>query len=449
MNAKLGMMGHWRKGLGVLSLVAVAGCGVQDTEAQESAPQGARGEESPLAMSVQSAVELNRMQRYLDERYSPQDVVHRFRSALGDNLDCVRMEAQPGLRRAGMERHVLQKAPSTLPQGETVDTFGAKGLNPTQGLTDGLDATGAVQHCPEGTIPVLHVGMEDLKRFSNLDDFFRKAPGGLDSRPVSTQNVNPLAAGPSTLHQYAHAAKYSIDNRGATSTLNLWNPAVELSSEFSLSQIWVTRGSGSSLETVETGWQNYKQLYGDNTSRLFIYYTPDAYTTGCYNLTCSAFVQTNTSFVLGGSLGGPSVKGGTQYEQKLEWFKDGAAGNWWLRIGTTWVGYYPRSLFDANGLIDRASNIDFGGEIIDGRSGGRHTATDMGSGAYPSAGWQQAAFQRRIQYTDLNNVYQTPTLTGYRDFAGCYDIALFNDTSVNGWGQYFFFGGTGYNTNCT
>ncbi len=450
MNAKLKMSRPWSKGLGLLSLMAVAGCGAQDIEVPESTPQGARAEESALARPVHSAAELQRMQKYLDERYSPQDVVHRFRSAVGDNIDCVRIEAQPGLRRAGMERHVLQKAPSTQPQGEPVDTFGARGLNPQQGLTEGVDATGAVQHCPEGSIPVLRTSLEDLKRFATLDDYFRKTPAGVDPRPALEGNVNPLAAGPTAQHQYAHAARYNLENRGATSTFNLWNPAVELNSEFSLSQIWVVRGSGTGLQTVETGIQLYRDLYGgDNTSHLFIYYTPDGYRTGCYNLSCGAFVQTDASVVVGGSMGATSVRGGTQYEQRLEWFKDGANGHWWLRFGDKWVGYYPRTLFNTGGLIDRGGSIDFGGEIIDNRNGGRHTHTDMGSGAYPSEGWQRAAFQRRIQYVDLNNYYQTPSLTAYRDWAGCYDIALFNDTSANGWGQYFFFGGPGYNANCT
>ncbi|MET0404188.1 MAG: neprosin family prolyl endopeptidase [Cystobacter sp.] len=451
MNAKrksTGLVG--RGSLGLLCLLGATHCGAPEAGSEESVSQAVQAGADALKVPVvQSVAELARMRKYLEERYPAQAVVHQFRSALGDKIDCVRMEAQPGLRREGMQRHVLQRAPRTLPQGEPVDTFGARGLNPSQGLTHGVDAAGALQHCPEGAIPVLRLELEDLQRFSSLDDFFRKEPVGSDPRSGLEQAANPLAAGPTSSHQYAHAAKYNVDNRGATSTLNLWNPAVELSREFSLSQIWVTRGSGSNLETVETGMQLYKDLYGDNTSHLFIYYTPDGYKTGCYNLSCSAFVQTDNSVVVGGSLGGGSVRGGTQYEQRLEWFKDGPTGPWWLRFGSTWVGYYPVSLFDSNGLATKASNIDFGGEIIDGRNGGRHTATDMGSGAYASEGWQKAAFQRRIQYVDTNNVYQTPALSAYRDSAGCYDIALFNDTSANGWGQHFYFGGPGYNANCT
>src|SRR5437867_2347837 len=94
--------------------------------------------------------------------------------------------------------------------------------------------------------------------------------------------------------------------------------------------IWVLRGSGSSLETVEAGWQKYPDLYGDWNARLFIYFTPDDYGRGgCYNLTCGAFVQTNSSIYIGGRFSAYSVMGGTQSIVKIGWFKDGTSGNWW------------------------------------------------------------------------------------------------------------------------
>jgi hypothetical protein len=41
----------------------------------------------------------------------------------------------------------------------------------------------------------------------------------------------------------------------------------------------------------------------------------DAYNgTGCYNLGCSGFVQTNNQIVIGGTLSPQSVYGGSQYE---------------------------------------------------------------------------------------------------------------------------------------
>ncbi|NJO18303.1 MAG: neprosin family prolyl endopeptidase [Thioploca sp.] len=42
----------------------------------------------------------------------------------------------------------------------------------------------------------------------------------------------------------------------------------------------------------------------------------------------------------------------------------------------------------------------YGGEIIDREIGGRHTATDMGSGNFPESGYGLAAYQRSIQKMD-------------------------------------------------
>jgi Neprosin len=71
-------------------------------------------------------------------------------------------------------------------------------------------------------------------------------------------------------------------------------------------------------------------------ARLFIYFTPDNYGSGgCYNLSCSAFVQTTNTIVIGGPWSTYSSLCGAQYEVKLLWYKDGTTGNWWLRYGDT------------------------------------------------------------------------------------------------------------------
>jgi hypothetical protein len=96
-----------------------------------------------------------------------------------------------------------------------------------------------------------------------------------------------------------------VDNLGGNSTLNYWNPPVNESEgeAFSLSQQWYVGGTGTTLpglQTAEVGWQNYPAHYGDNNSHLFIYWTADGYkTTGCYNLDCVGFVQTDPNWVLG------------------------------------------------------------------------------------------------------------------------------------------------------
>jgi hypothetical protein len=108
------------------------------------------------------------------------------------------------------------------------------------------------------------------------------------------------------------------------------------------------------------------------------------------------------------------------------------------------MGYYPASLYNAGGLGSMADRADWGGETVDDTSSHPESSqTDMGSGAFPSAGWTQAAYMRNlmVQSDDagtMANLQGTPQVTD----ASEYDIAAdFSGTS--GWGSYFFWGGPG------
>jgi hypothetical protein len=118
-----------------------------------------------------------------------------------------------------------------------------------------------------------------------------------------------------------------------------------------------------------------------------------------------------------------------------------------LKYEDTWVGYYPRSLFDSNGLRNHGAEVDFGGEIVNTSPGGAHTHTDMGSGYWPYQGFGSAAYQRNIKYVDTSNYYRHATgLSDSRTDSSCYDIDLFE--SSGSWDVYFYFGGSGHNTSC-
>src|SRR5208337_1734516 len=85
--------------------------------------------------------------------------------------------------------------------------------------------------------------------------------------------------------------------------------------------------SGANLQTLECGWQVYPAMYGDAKPHLFIYWTADDYnTTGCYNLTCNAFVQTGTAYAPGMALSPTSVSSGAQYVIELAYGTPEAAG---------------------------------------------------------------------------------------------------------------------------
>lgn len=118
------------------------------------------------------------------------------------------------------------------------------------------------------------------------------------------------AASTTGAHEYAvvELPQMSQSYGGISTTMSVNDPTLQdPNQEFSLSQVWVVAGSysDSSINTAEVGWQVYPVLHPNDNElapHLFIYWTSDAYrNTGCYNLGCSGFVQTDNSWVLGGT----------------------------------------------------------------------------------------------------------------------------------------------------
>ncbi|BAS72648.1 Os01g0550900, partial [Oryza sativa Japonica Group] len=164
------------------------------------------------------------------------------------------------------------------------------------------------EKCPDNTIPIRRTKEEDVMRATSVTTFGKK-----------THNGSPHShlAGVTDGHHYGVA--YATGNAkyyGTKVTINVWKPKIATSRDFSMAQLWITAGSyaNKDLNTIEAGWQVYPAMYGDDKTRLFIYWTRDAYNrTGCYNLACSGFIQTNPQFVIGGSISPVSIYGGTQY----------------------------------------------------------------------------------------------------------------------------------------
>ncbi|GBG83956.1 hypothetical protein CBR_g37828 [Chara braunii] len=352
----------------------------------------------------------------------------------------------------------------------------------------------AAASCPEGTIPVRRMTVAEVLRLKSLRNF-RQKYGPLDARegPLGAGDSHRARMGPSPSpglvfssnrrgharrtahvqqsssphqprsmdaavsgegkghHEYATVQRYGQRNIGAKVVLNLWQPNVEGDSEFSLSQMWVTSGSYDSgtLNTMEVGWQVFPAKYGDREVRLFIYHTRDAYKeTGCYNLDCTGFVQTNKNIVLGGPVGSTSEPKGKQKEIAVMWWLEPETGKWWLQVGKQWVGYFPRDWFST--LEGGADHIGFGGEVVDLELLGRHTSTEMGSGVFPRGkdSFGKVAYQRNLEYIDMNNAYKSiSSVSEIITNRACYELETFKDNSD--WGFHFFFGGPGYTKNGT
>lgn len=375
------------------------------------------------------------MKSWLENRYAPGALVEVVSGSMGHLFDCVDRDRQPALQRADGTF-----APVARPPRSPFDD-GASKLSANEVVADVETAS-----CPVGSVPMMHVDLDTLQRFGSLRAFFAKYPDSQGTDTAMAPSGRSLRTGSTASHQYAGVEEF-VSNWGGDAFFNLWNPYTDRASEFSLSQIGVTRGSGSDQQTLEAGWQELQNLYGDWEPHLFIYSTQDGYgSTGCYNGTCGDFVQVAARPVPGVGFTVYSTNWGRQYGIQLRWQRDDANDNWWLVYGTTWVGYYPGTLFDSAGVKNEASAVKYFGEIIDDDPVD-HTGTDMGSGGNPSSGTQQVAFTRTLRTISTSNVWQAASSASeFRTDSFCYDVDLSFSAGV--WRNYYYFGGEGYGTNC-
>jgi Neprosin/Neprosin activation peptide len=377
----------------------------------------------------------NEMRDHILGLYRGVSAAHSFTDEHGSIFDCIPIEQQPALRGSDGSIPELPDLPP-LPTGgqedaERVDQLADLLLSP-----DRTDWYGNVMNCPEGTIPMRRVTLEDMTRFATVRDFMQKGPQGA-GRP-------PREAEPATVpvtHRWAHAYQ-NVNNGGGHSFLSLWSPSIGANQVFSLSQHWYIGGSGPNLQTAECGWQVYPALYGDSRPHLFTYWTADNYAlTGCYNMTCSAFVQVGTTFAPGMALGPVSVSGGAQYNIELAYWLTG--GRWYLYFngtqGSNIIGYYPVSLYRGGALATQASEIDYGGETT-----GTTSFPPMGSGAFANQGWQRAAYQRAIGYwPPQGGAMINANLTASQAWPNCYTAEV--QMYAPSWSETLWFGGPGGN----
>lgn len=383
------------------------------------------------------------MQAHLVQLYENVDAPHSFVDETGAIFDCIPIEQQPGLR--GTSESV-PTAPDLPPlesdveaqaaargglQEERRDELATSPLGPER-----TDYHGNVMQCPEGTVPVRRITLEDLSRFETLQDFFRKGPQGVGRPPRAEEPLTVAAT-----HRWAHAYQ-NVTNGGGHSYLNIWRPAIGANQIFSLSQHWYVAGSGSGLQTIECGWQVYPKLYNDSEPHLFTYWTADGYNnTGCYNLSCGAFVQTSSTMAPAMKVGPISVSGGAQYTVELAYWLTG--GRWWLYYngtsGSNAIGYYPISLYNNGPLATAATEIDYGGETV-----GTTSFPPMGSGAFANQGWQKAAYQRTIGYwPPAGGAMINANLTPAQAWPACYTAEVVMYAAP--WYETLWYGGPGGN----
>ncbi|MCW2916543.1 MAG: hypothetical protein JWN52_4611 [Actinomycetia bacterium] len=372
------------------------------------------------------------MRSFVLDLYKGEKVAHSFFDS-GYYVDCVDIMTQPAVRRLGIKK--IASAPASARPIGTAPRTARTAVSP---LTMGRhDAYGNAISCPPTTIPMRRASLDLMTNFPTLHDYMAKKPiGGRTLAPNTAAGLDPV-------HPHAIGYQY-VDNRGANSWLNLWNP----SGAFTLSQQWVMGGPDPLYglkQSAEGGWIHYPDRFGPN-SVLFIYQTPDGYANGCWNLECPrpAFVQTSSNWALGAGFGNYSTYGGTQYGFGEQWFFQG--GNWWLFLGTPGqaVGYYPGSSYYPGDLSRGAANFtEFGGETS---TNDPANWPQMGSGKWPNRGFGQAAFHANVSYVSPGGYLVSSSLSPFTSNRDCYFIDYTQDNGGT-WGTYFYFGGPG-GANC-
>ncbi|KAL8157060.1 protein neprosin-like [Apium graveolens] len=351
--------------------------------------------------------------------------VKTIQSPDGDLIDCVPAHQQPAF-----DHPLLKGQPPLDPPERPKDKNRGEMASENYQL---WSVSG--EFCPEGTVPIRRTTEQDVLRASSVRRFGRKF-----QRPVRRDTS-------SSGHEHAVGYVSGQQYYGAKASINVWAPRVASRYEFSLSQMWLISGSfGNDLNTIEAGWQVSPELYGDNYPRFFTYWTTDAYqATGCYNLLCSGFVQTNNRIAIGAAISPRSSYHGGQFDISILVWKDPKHGNWWLEFGSgILVGYWPAFLFSH--LRNHATMVQYGGEVVNSRSSGYHTPTQMGSGHFAWEGFGKASYFRNLQVVDWdNNLLPLPNLKVLADHPDCYDIR----GGINHvWGNYFYYGGPGRNSRC-
>ncbi|KAL8159189.1 hypothetical protein V2J09_000726 [Rumex salicifolius] len=413
-----------------------------------------------------SSLRLERIERHLGK--INKHPVLTIQSLDGDFIDCVHNKKQPAFDHPLLKNHKIQKVapkwPKMKKKEEKVEEQSNKSEEEKKRAEHDLEWQLWHQNgtrCPRGTVPVRRSTVQDVLRAKSLYHFGKKRRRQI---PLARRTDAPDVVsgnGHEVLHSFfyfptscKHAIAYtsstvgSSEVYGARATINVWEPSIEEMNEFSLSQIWVLSGSfdGPDLNSIEAGWQVSPELYGDSRPRLFTYWTSDSYqATGCYNLLCAGFVQTNSRIAIGAAISPVSSFIGNQFDVTILIWKDPKLGNWWMGFGEgTLVGYWPAELFTH--LSDHATMVEWGGEVVNTRANGEHTSTQMGSGHFGTEGFGKASYFRNLEVVDSDNSLDTAqNILTLAEDTNCYDIK--SDYS-NDWGAYFYYGGPGRNPNC-
>ncbi|MGA3135145.1 MAG: neprosin family prolyl endopeptidase [Terracidiphilus sp.] len=330
------------------------------------------------------------MQRYLDSRYTQNDVRHTFKTKFGEQIDCIDFYAQPGVKKLAARGMKIASIPQLAPLAYPVKPASASWTTEDLSFNGQRDQDGNPRACPAGTVPQLRITAEQIARVGGLDAFL--------AAHRKTHGIRPKPPNGADSPGYAHVVMNNATNSSSitsgSATLTMATPPLSSSTpigDHSLAQTWIAGGGG----TVEAGWTVDRSLSGDTQTHIFIFSTSEAtfnadgsvtYGNGCYDNEgdgCVPWVALPSSFAPGQTISPVSTAGGSQVELAItsKLTSDGWVISMCIGYTCSNLGYYPKSNYSATGMGAGASTFQAGGEVFD------QAAKDSNSTDYSKETW--------------------------------------------------------------
>jgi hypothetical protein len=195
----------------------------------------------------EAAARLDEIHQYLRDRYARREVVARTTTRFGQDIDWVPAESQ-----------TTSGLLAERPQIAALEDLHVDPDRVTYSIPFDLAGTHAAAALP-GTVPLVRLKVEQLRPMGDLEDWLAKG-----SRPklLAPPDATAWPAPGDPIHKYATAVQ-PVTCFGTEGVINTWKPYVEWSNEFSLGQLWLSRGTGINHQTIEVGAITYKDLNSD------------------------------------------------------------------------------------------------------------------------------------------------------------------------------------------
>jgi hypothetical protein len=395
--------------------------------------ENVRLEKRPGLPVINAEANRQALREYFTSRRNRLEVVKTTRTPSGQVLDWIPIQSQ--LKRG-------QKLSS--PPSKSVEIQLGKGRTRQQPIKFELEDP-KVPRGPEGTVPIVRRNLDALRGTRSVKEHLMKHGHRTYEMFIDPRASVHVPAGGASAHEYGFSSQW-VTAYGAEGNLAAFDPYTYRSDEFSLLQLALARGAGSSKQTIEAGWQAYRDVYGDWLPHLFVFYTTNGYTDsgdnkGGYNRDVDGWVQYSSVVYPEATSSPRSTRGGTQYMMQIKYQL--YRGDWWFCCNGRWIGYYPASLFSPSGLRNQAAQVAFYGEVVDSAADAVSSWTDMGSGHWPSKGWTWAAYMSHLRYqSSTGGAMSRYAGTTWESTPTEYGIEE-HFSSTSSWGSYCWVGGPG------